>query len=75
MIVFGLITTSVNYILLKRSYNKIKETAEKMFKVKVLRNGIYEEINNIDIVPGDIYEPGDEIPCDSIVIKGEMFVD
>ncbi len=75
MIVFGLITTSVNYVLLKRSYNKIKQTAEKLFKVKVFRNGIYQQIDNIDIVPGDLYEPSDEIPCDSIVVKGELFVD
>jgi len=31
MIAFGLITTTINYILLRRSYNKIKETAEKRF--------------------------------------------
>lgn len=55
LIVFSAFTTSVNYVLLYRSYNKIKETAEKMFKVKVLRNGVYEEISNIEIVPGDIY--------------------
>jgi cation-transporting ATPase 13A3/4/5 len=74
MIVFGFVTTSVNYILLKRSYNKIKETAEKQFKVKVFRNSRFEEINNIDMVPGDLYEPSEEIPCDSMVVRGEMFV-
>jgi P-type E1-E2 ATPase len=26
-------------------------------------------------VPGDIYEPANEVPCDSIIIKGELFVD
>ena len=31
MIVFGFITTSINYVLLYRSYQKIKETAEKLF--------------------------------------------
>jgi cation-transporting ATPase 13A3/4/5 len=75
MIGFGFVTTTVNYFLLKRSYNKIKETAEKLFRVKVLRNGAYEEIDNVDIVPGDLYEPREEVPCDSIVVKGELFVD
>ena len=41
MIAFGFITTTVNYILLRRSYNKIKETAEKRFMVQVLRNGTF----------------------------------
>lgn len=26
------------------------------------------------MVPGDLYEPSQEIPCDSIVVRGEMFV-
>jgi magnesium-transporting ATPase (P-type) len=70
MIGFAYLTTSINYILLKISYKKIKETAEKIFKVKVLRNGQYIHIDNVDIVPGDLYEPNEEIPCDSIVVKG-----
>ena len=43
--------------------------------MKVLRDGIFVDIDNTDIVPGDIYEPSEEIPCDSIVVRGEMFVD
>jgi|688.fasta_scaffold441650_2 magnesium-transporting ATPase (P-type) len=70
MVFFGFLTTSVNFILLRISYNKIKETAEKQFKVKVLRNSRFEEINNIDMVPGDLYEPSEEIPCDSIIVRG-----
>ena len=46
MIFFGFFTTSINYILLLRSYKKIKETAEKEFKVKVLRDGAFMEIDN-----------------------------
>lgn len=75
MIFFGFATTTVNYILLRRSYNKIKETAEKRFDVKVLRDGRFTQVENTDLVPGDIYVPSEEIPCDSIVVRGEMFVD
>ena len=75
MIGFAFVTTSINYVLTKRSYNKIKETAEKIFTVKVLRDGQFKEIDNVDIVPGDLYEPSGEIPCDSIVLRGELFVD
>lgn len=39
MIGFAFITTSINYVLTKRSYNKIKETAEKVFTVRVMREG------------------------------------
>ena len=42
MIFFGFVSTTVNYFLLKKSYNKIKETAEKLFLVKVLRDGQFK---------------------------------
>ena len=57
MIAIGWITTSVNYILLRRSYNKIKETAEKEFPIRVLRSGEFSIIKNTELVPGDVYEP------------------
>jgi len=59
MIAFGFITTSINYILMVRSYDQIKETAEKEFKIMVLRSGELLEKTNKDLVPGDIYEPDD----------------
>lgn len=75
MIFFSWLTTTINYVLLRRSYNQIKETAEKEFPVKVLRTGVLYTIKNVDLVPGDIYEPDEEVPCDSIVVRGELFVD
>lgn len=59
MIVMSWLTTSVNYILLRRSYNQIKETAEKQFSVRVLRGGEFSVINNTELVPGDIYHPNE----------------
>lgn len=75
MVFFSWLTTTINYFLLRRSYNKIKETAEKEFLVKVLRDGIFYDIKNVDLVPGDLYQPNGEIPCDSIIVQGELFVD
>jgi P-type E1-E2 ATPase len=75
MIAFGFITTTVNYILLRRSYNKIKETAEKRFRVQVLRSGRLLELENTELVPGDLFVPSQEIPCDAIVVRGDLFVD
>jgi cation-transporting P-type ATPase 13A2 len=74
MIFFSWLTTTVNYILLRRSYNQIKETAEKEYPVTVLRNGNFYEIINTDLVPGDLYVPKGEVPCDSIIVNGELFV-
>ena len=39
LMVFSWLTTSINYYLLWRSYNKVKETAEKEFPVTVIRSG------------------------------------
>jgi magnesium-transporting ATPase (P-type) len=58
MIAFGFITTSINYALLYRSYQQIKETAEKHFPVTVLRNGTFTTVENVDLVCGDVYVPG-----------------
>ena len=48
--------------------------AEHSFKVKALRNGHFVEVDSTDIVPFDIYVPEDQVPCDSIVIKWDLFV-
>jgi len=39
------------------SYNKIRKIAEKTFKVRVMRGGVLKDINNADLVPGDLYFP------------------
>jgi cation-transporting P-type ATPase 13A2 len=75
MILFSWFTTTVNYMLLRRSYKQIKETAEKEFSVTVLRDGSLITIQNIDLVPGDLYQLKDEVPCDSLIVQGELFVD
>lgn len=70
MITFSFVTTTINYILLLRSYKKIKDKAERVFPVTILRDGVFVEIDNLHLVPGDIYVPCEEIPCDSVVVSG-----
>jgi len=53
----SLITIHINYILMRISYNKIRKIAEKTFKVRVMRGGVLKDINNADLVPGDLYFP------------------
>ena len=43
-------------------------------KVNVVRNGKMEEIFSEELVPGDIFQPISEIPCDSIVLSGDIYV-
>jgi cation-transporting P-type ATPase 13A2 len=71
---FCLLIVSINYIILYRNYAKIKQIAEKEFTVQVVRNGSFISISNHDLVPGDIYQVGKEIPCDSVLIEGDVLV-
>lgn len=42
--------------------------------MRVLREGQFEEIDNVDLVPGDVFEPQTEIPCDALVLTGDIYV-
>lgn len=69
-LVFSVITTSINYIMVYFSYKKIKDMAEKVVKVRVLRNSQFIEVDSHELVPGDLIDPVGEIMCDCIVVKG-----
>jgi magnesium-transporting ATPase (P-type) len=56
MVIFSWLTTTINYVLLRRSYKQIKATAEKEFPVRVLRSGAFLETVNTELVPGDLYQ-------------------
>ena len=73
-IFFSIFTTTINYVLSYISYKKIKEMAEKTVMVKVLRNRKMVEIPNHDLVPGDVLDPEGEVPCDCILVRGEIYV-
>ena len=75
MLFFTVFTTSINYLLLYFSYVKIREMAEKVVKVRVKRNGVFEEVDNHDLVPGDVIDPEREIQCDCLLASGDIFVD
>jgi len=42
--------------------------------VQVVRNKEFIIVDNDQIVPGDIYLVDKEIPCDSVVMKGDLLV-
>jgi magnesium-transporting ATPase (P-type) len=69
----SIITTIINYYMLRKSLMKIKEIAEKIHPIEVIRDGILETINSDRLVPGDILVPkeGSEgIPCDCVLVRG-----
>jgi len=56
-LIFSIITTSINYVLTYLSYKKIKDMAEKIVKVRVLRNSHFVEVDSNELVPGDLIDP------------------
>jgi magnesium-transporting ATPase (P-type) len=73
MIGMSIVTTIINYYLLRNSLMKIKEIAERTHSVEVIRDGALEIVNSDTLVPGDILVPkqGPEgIPCDCVLVRG-----
>ena len=74
LLFFSVVTTTINYIMLYVSYSRIKAMAERQVKVKVIRDKKVQEINCVDLVPGDVFQPKNEIPCDALVLSGDVYV-
>lgn len=70
----SLISTIINYFLLRSSYLKIKELAEHSANVQVVREGKLVEIDSKQLVPGDIFVPTGTIPCDCVLVDGELYL-
>ena len=69
-----IVTVTINYIMLYLSYAKIKAIAEKESETVVVRNGEKITINSNEIVPGDLFVPKEDLPCDCILVSGEVYV-
>lgn len=72
----SVITTIINYFLLRSSLKKIKEIAERITQVRVIRAGCEEVIDSDKLVPGDVLllNESDALPCDCILIDGELYL-
>lgn len=57
MIGMSIITTILNYYLLRLSLMKVKEMAERKSEIRVLRDGQWQRITSEWLVPGDVYVP------------------
>lgn len=74
MLGFSLVTTIINYVMLRLSYKKIQEIADKTHLIEVLRGGQKQLVDSSELVPGDLFFPKDVIPCDCVLIRGEVYV-
>ena len=74
LLVFTFVSTTINYLLLYYSYWKIAKLAEKDIRVRVKKNSTFIEVYSSDLVPGDVIEPSDEMPCDCLLVAGSVFV-
>ena len=47
-----------------------------MTQIHVIRNSVSEVIESDQLVPGDVLllKEGDSLPCDCIVLTGELFL-
>ena len=57
MLGFSLLTTIINYLMLRSNFIKIKEIAENYSRVNVIRQGQNIEIESRELVPGDLFVP------------------
>lgn len=63
------IVTSTNDYSKELQFRKLESTSLKAERTSVLRNGVIERINPVDLVVGDIIklQSGDSIPADSVI--------
>jgi magnesium-transporting ATPase (P-type) len=70
----SMLSTIINYFLLRSGYLKIKELAEHKTMVQVIRDKKLIELDSSQLVPGDIFVPAGVIPCDCILVDGELYL-
>ncbi|KAL4468758.1 hypothetical protein ABPG74_005261 [Tetrahymena malaccensis] len=76
MISVSVSITLVNYKLLTVSLNKLKKFAKIDLNLQVIRNGVLQTIDCIDLLPGDLffYKNNMLMPCDSLLLSGDALV-
>ncbi|EAR89096.2 E1-E2 ATPase family protein (macronuclear) [Tetrahymena thermophila SB210] len=76
MISVSVFITLINYYLLKASLNKLKKFAKIDLNVQVIRNGVQQTIDCIDLLPGDLFlfQNNMLMPCDSLLLSGDALV-
>ncbi|KAL0142124.1 hypothetical protein V8B55DRAFT_1495122 [Mucor lusitanicus] len=71
-----LVAAFIRVFLRLRAEHRIKEMAEHVTDVTVLRDGQWTTASSADLVPGDVFEVEENtlIPCDAVVLSGTVVV-
>ncbi|CAO3610518.1 unnamed protein product [Cunninghamella echinulata] len=72
-----LLAAIIKVVIRIRSETRIKEMAEHVNDVKVLRDGKWKTISTSDLVPGDVFETVSQhiVPVDAVILQGDIVVD
>ncbi|KAJ2510941.1 hypothetical protein H4217_007623, partial [Coemansia sp. RSA 1939] len=72
-----LLSAVVKVFVRIRGELRVKRMAEHSEVCTILRDGQWQELSTIDLVPGDIFRivAGMHVPCDAIVLGGNIVVD
>jgi len=76
IIIMSVLSVSAEVYETRRNLLKIREMAIYECKINIKRGEKYEEINSINLIPGDIIEIPDatRMPCDCILLEGNVVV-
>lgn len=72
-----LLAAIIKVVIRIRSETRVKEMAEHVNDVKVLRDSKWKTISTSDLVPGDVFETVSQqiVPVDAVVLQGDIVVD
>ncbi|KAJ2726315.1 hypothetical protein GGI07_000626 [Coemansia sp. Benny D115] len=72
-----LLSAIVKVFVRVRSELRVKRMAEHSESCHILRDGDWQELSTIDLVPGDVFKvtAGMHVPCDAVVLGGNIVVD
>lgn len=71
-----LLSAFIRVFLRLRAENRIKEMAEHVTDINVLRDGQWISASSADLIPGDVFEVEENtlVPCDSVILEGTVVV-
>ncbi|KAJ2083021.1 hypothetical protein H4R24_001137 [Coemansia sp. RSA 988] len=72
-----LLSAIVKVVVRVRSELRVKRMAEHSEPCAILREGKWQELSTIDLVPGDTFRVsvGMHVPCDAVILGGNIVVD
>ncbi|KAJ2357883.1 hypothetical protein GGF43_001189 [Coemansia sp. RSA 2618] len=75
----SVVSITITVVSTKQTARKIREMADYVCLVRVLREGQWSDIASSELVPGDIIDLSghsfDVAPCDAVLIEGNIIID